>query len=295
MTGRRLVSALADTGAHEVVAPTRSELDLLDLDAVASFTRCTRPEIVVHAAAAVAGLGAHAGAQARYFEVNVRLGLNVLSAAAALGDQVQVLYIGTAAMYPQNAASPIAEEALETGPLHEGNHGYSSAKLAVSKYCSLLDGDGALVARTVVPCNLYGPGDPLQGPRAHVVASAFRKVLAARGDGGPVEVWGDGSARRELMYVDDLVDFLVRAVDDVASLPPLVNVGPGEDVTIADCYRAVASAVGYDGELVFDPSKPSGPRQRVLDCARARAWGWRPQHSFEEGIALTYESLEKGV
>ena len=288
MVGSNLVRGLSD--AHEVHAPGRDTFDLLDARSVQETVARIAPDLVVHAAGRVGGIAANAAANALFLYENTMMGLNLLEAARLAGVP-RVLNLGSSCIYPKDREEQLQESDLHTGPLEPTNEGYAVAKIAVLKYAAMLRNDDPRCDyKTAIPCNLYGPGDHFEPPRSHMVPSAIRKVDDARRNGsGEVEIWGDGTARREFMYVGDLVDFVAHAIDRWDTLPPLVNVGLGHDHTINEYYAAIADVVGWDGEFVHDPSKLVGMKRKLLSVDLASEWGWKAPTSLADGLRLTYE------
>jgi GDP-L-fucose synthase len=288
MVGSNLVRGLSD--AHEVHAPGRDTFDLLDARSVQETVARIAPDLVVHAAGRVGGIAANAAANALFLYENTMIGLNLLEAARLAGVP-RVLNLGSSCIYPKDREEQLRESDLHTGPLEPTNEGYAVAKIAVLKYAAMLRNDDPRCDyKTAIPCNLYGPGDHFEPPRSHMVPSAIRKVDDARRDGsGEVEIWGDGTARREFMYVGDLVDFVAHAIERWDTLPPLVNVGLGHDYTINEYYAEIAGVVGWDGEFVHDTSKLVGMKRKLLSVDLASEWGWKAPTSLADGLRLTYE------
>jgi GDP-L-fucose synthase len=288
MVGSNLVRGLSD--AHEVHAPGRDTFDLLDARSVQETVARIAPDLVVHAAGRVGGIAANAAANALFLYENTMMGLNLLEAARLAGVP-RVLNLGSSCIYPKDREEQLQESDLHTGPLEPTNEGYAVAKIAVLKYAAMLRNDDPRCDyKTAIPCNLYGPGDHFEPPRSHMVPSAIRKVDDARRSGsGEVEIWGDGTARREFMYVGDLVDFVAHAIERWDTLPPLVNVGLGHDYTINEYYAEIARVVGWDGEFVHDTSKLVGMKRKLLSVDLASEWGWKAPTSLADGLRLTYE------
>jgi GDP-L-fucose synthase len=288
MVGSNLVRGLS--GAHEVTAPGRDELDLLDAASVTRFVTDTAPDLVIHAAGRVGGIAANAAANALFLYENTMMGLNVVEAARTAAVP-RLLNLGSSCIYPKDRDGTLAEEDLHTGPLEPTNEGYAVAKIAVLKYAEMLRGDDPRCDyKSAVPCNLYGPGDHFEPPRSHMVPSAIRKIHDARAQGLPtVEIWGDGTARREFMYVGDLVNFVADAIERWTTLPPVVNVGLGRDYTINEYYQHIAEVVGWQGSFVHDETRLVGMKRKLLNVDKATAWGWRAPTSLTDGLKLTYE------
>lgn len=288
MVGSNLVRGLS--ADHDVVAPGRDELDLLDAGSVGATVSRLAPDLIVHAAGRVGGIAANAAANALFLYENTMMGLNVLAAARSAGVP-RVLNLGSSCIYPKDREDRLRESDLHTGPLEPTNEGYAVAKIAVLKYAEMLRiDDPRCDYKSAIPCNLYGPGDHFEPPRSHMVPSAIRKIDDARRQGQPtVEIWGDGTARREFMYVGDLVHFVAGAIERWDTLPALLNVGLGRDYTINEYYREIADVVGWDGTFVHDETRLVGMKRKLLNVDHATEWGWRAPTSLAEGLKLTYE------
>jgi GDP-L-fucose synthase len=288
MVGSNLARGLSED--HEVHAPGRDTFDLLDARSVQETVSRLAPELIIHAAGRVGGIAANAAANALFLYENTMMGLNLLEAARVEGVP-RVLNLGSSCIYPKDREGKLPESDLHTGPLEPTNEGYAVAKIAVLKYAAMLRNDDPRCDyKTAIPCNLYGPGDHFEPPRSHMVPSAIRKIDDARRAGTPqVEIWGDGTARREFMYVGDLVDFVRHAIARWDTLPPLVNVGLGHDYTINEYYAEIAGVVGWDGQFTHDTSKLVGMKRKLLSVDLATEWGWTAPTSLADGLRLTYE------
>ncbi len=269
----------------ELITVTRADLDLLDRDATRDFFAAARPDAVLHAAARVAGIHDKLARPDDFLAENLRIDDAVFSAALASGVQ-ELLYVSSAAIYPIDATQPIVEEAILGGPLEPANEGYGLAKIVGARRCESASRQYGVHYRAAVPSNLYGPGDDARPGRSHLVASIVQKMLdAIDADAPVVEVWGDGTARRELTFSRDLAAWLVTQIGSLAAWPPLLNLGPGVDHSIRECYELAARLAGFEGRLEFDASKPGGVSARLLDSSRARALGWSAPTPLEDGIA----------
>lgn len=275
----------------EIVVLRRDDVDLTDAAATAAVVARTAPDIVIHTAAYVGGIGDKIARPLPYLLDNVRIDASVLGAVVAC-DVPRYVYTASAAAYPASAPSPIAEDALFGGRLEPANEGYGLAKLTgltAVGYAARQTGHGY---RAILPSNLYGPRDSFDPERSHLIAATLRKTHAARESGSPhVEVWGDGTARREFTFAPDLADWLVASVDDIEAWPAFMNIGAGVDHSIRDFYELACEIVGYEGELAFDTTKPSGVPRRLVDSAVARAHGWQPRTAIRDGMAQCYDSF----
>ena len=285
MVGGCLSRSLA--GTHEVVGLRREDLDLLDPGAVRTVLTQLAPDVVIHAAGRVGGIEANRRANSTFLVENTLMGFHLVRGARDAGVG-RVLNLSSSCIYPRDREL-LHEEDILTGPLEATNQGYALAKISVMYLCQALTAENEDVSyKTFIPCNLYGPGDHYELERAHLVPSAIRKVDTAVRQGLPqVSIWGDGSARREFMYVGDLADAVARALDDWEATPDLMNVGTGDDRSVTEYYRAVARALGYHGGFVFEPERPTGMRRKLLDISRATDWGWSPTTSLQDGLDST--------
>lgn len=292
---QRLNSASSEPLA--LFAPARGELDCADQSAVAAYFRRHRFDMVIHAAAKVGGIGANIADPVGFLTENLALNLSVIGAAAETGVP-QLINIGSSCMYPKDYRQPLVEEDLLQGPLEPTNEGYALAKIAAARHCDYLAAASGLAYRTLVACNLYGPNDSYSAARSHLVASIIAKTHDAKQRGAPaISIWGDGSVRREFLFVDDLARWiLLRARQGISELPQYLNVGAGTDYSVLDYYRTAAEVIGFAGQFEFDESKPTGMQQKLMDSSRARSFGWQPTTSLREGLHQTYIAfLEQGA
>ena len=288
LVGSALVRRLTSGGYTGLVTRRRAELDLEDAGAVARFFEAERPEYVVLAAAKVGGILANSTYPADFLRANLAIELNVIDAARRAGV-AKLLFLGSSCIYPKLAPQPIKEESLLTGPLEPTNDAYAIAKIAGIKLCEAYNQQYGTRFLSVMPTNLYGPGDNFDLAGSHVLPALIRKFHEAKVQGAAsVSVWGSGSPRREFLHVDDMADacvFLMERYDDTQML----NVGTGEDVTIAETAALVRDVVGFEGEIVYDRSKPDGTPRKLLDVSRLRALGWSPRIPLADGVRATYE------
>ena len=287
LVGSALVRALTLRGHTQLLLRTRDELDLTNQAAVREFFDAERPDVVILAAARVGGIYANNSRPALFIRDNLLIQDNVIDAAQRAGA-AKFVFLGSSCIYPKLAPQPIKEEYILTGPLEPTNEPYAIAKIAGVKMCEAYRREFGFNAISLMPTNLYGPGDNFDLQNAHVLPSLIRRFheAKARGDDS-VTVWGTGSPRREFLHVDDLADailFLLQTYDGES----LVNIGWGEDVTIRELAELVASVVGFAGRLVFDPTKPDGTPRKLLDVSRLTSLGWRPQIALHQGIERTY-------
>ena len=288
MVGSALVRRLAQEGV-ELLTPSRSEVDLRDQAAVNRWFAARRPQAVFLAAAKVGGIVANNTLRAEFLYDNLAIATNVIHA-AHVNNTGKLMFLGSSCIYPKLAPQPLREDSMLTGPLEPTNEPYAIAKIAGIKMAEAYRGQYGSDFISVMPTNLYGPGDNYHPEYSHVVAALIHRFHEATLSGARnVVVWGTGTPRREFLYVDDLADACVHLMKTY-SAPELVNIGTGEDITIADFARVVAATVGYTGEISFDTSRPDGTPRKLLDVGRLAKLGWRARTSLEEGIGLAYQA-----
>jgi GDP-L-fucose synthase len=291
LVGSAVVRALRAAGYGDLVTRRRDELDLTDRPAVDRFFAEVRPEWVVVAAAKVGGILANATWPADFIRENLAIALGVIDAAHRFGAS-KLLFLGSSCIYPRLAPQPMKEEHLLTGPLEPTNEPYAVAKIAGIELCRSYNRQYGTDFVSLMPTNLYGPGDNFDPTTGHVLPALIRRFHEAKVSGAPrVVVWGTGTPRREFLHVDDLADacrFVLERVSARAGGPDLLNVGVGRDLSIRELAELVRDVVGYPGEIAFDPSKPDGTPRKLLDVDRLARLGWRARIPLREGIAATY-------
>jgi GDP-L-fucose synthase len=286
LAGSAILRRLASEGC-EVLTASRVELDLLSASAVEEWMEENKPHAIFLAAAKVGGILANKLHPAGFLYENLAIELNVIHAAYKLGVE-KLLFLGSSCIYPREATQPIREEALLSGSLEATNEAYALAKIAGIKLCQSYRAQYGCDFISAMPTNLYGPNDNFHPEHAHVPAALMLRFHQAKIESArEVKVWGTGTPRREFLFVDDLADacvFLMKAY----SGPIPINVGTGSDITIAAFAHLVRSAVGFKGELVFDPAFPDGTPRKVLDVSRLTALGWCAKTALEDGLEKTY-------
>jgi GDP-L-fucose synthase len=288
MVGSALVRRLAREGV-ELLTAGRSEVDLRDQAAVSGWFAAKRPQVVFLAAAKVGGIAANNTLRAEFIYDNLIIATHVIHAAHVNGAE-KLMFLGSSCIYPKLAAQPLREDSMLTGPLEVTNEPYAIAKIAGIKMVEAYRSQYACDFINVMPTNLYGPGDNYHPEYSHVVAALIRRFHEAKLAGAPnVVVWGTGTPRREFLYVDDMADACVHLMKTYSS-DELVNIGTGEDITIAEFARVVAATIGYSGTISFDPSRPDGTPRKLLDVSRLTKLGWRARTSLEDGIRLAYRA-----
>ncbi|TRC98934.1 GDP-L-fucose synthase [Mesorhizobium sp. WSM4303] len=296
MVGSAVVRRLASEDC-EVLTVSRDRLDLLDQAGVRRWMAEHRPDAVVMAAAKVGGILANDRFPVDFLHENLVVQSNVIDSAFR-SEVGKLLFLGSSCIYPRLAPQPIPEDALLTGPLEPTNEWYAIAKIAGLKLCQAYQRQYGVDYISAMPTNLYGPGDNFDLQSSHVVPALMRKAHALALSGGTgLEVWGSGTPRREFLHVDDAADALVWLLKNYAG-DSHVNVGSGEDVTIAELAQTVASVAGVEATIAFDTTKPDGTPRKLMDVSRLFATGWRPRYALRSGLEQTYawflSHVEKG-
>jgi len=293
---RRLESRRQAGEAITLITATHAELDLTDQAAVRTFMAEQRPDVVILAAARVGGILANNSYPADFIYENLMIECNVIHRAYAAGVR-RLLQLGSSCIYPREAAQPMREDALLTGTLEPTNEPYAIAKIAGIKLCESYNRQFGTDYRSVMPTNLYGPGDNFHPENSHVLPALIRRFHEAAQDGREeVTIWGTGKPMREFLHVDDMAEASLFVLDldkptyDANTQPMLshINVGTGQDVTILDLAHMVAKVTGYEGRIITDPSKPDGTLRKLMDVRRLADMGWRASISLNDGIADTY-------
>lgn len=290
MLGSALNRSLLSSGHHETLGLTRADLDLRDHSAFDAILKSFKPEVVIHAAAKVGGIQANIEKPVDFLSSNLQMDTNVIN--ASLANEVQnLVYIGSSCMYPRDYRQPLVESDILQAPLEPTNEGYALAKIAGSKLCEYASSSMGVNYKTIIPSNLYGPGDNFNPGTSHLLASVIRKVHEAKVSGSKgIEVWGSGNARREFTYIDDLAHWLTGSLTSLEALPARLNVGIGMDHSVNDFYLTALSALGVAAELKHDLSKPEGMQAKLMDSTLARmSFGWAPSTDLASGIASTYQ------
>ncbi|MCC5973733.1 MAG: GDP-L-fucose synthase [Rubellimicrobium sp.] len=297
MVGGAILRRLQARGTDEVVTRTHAELDLTDQAAVRAFMAEERPDAVILAAAKVGGIVANNTYPADFIHDNLLIQTNVIGQAHAAGVE-RLLFLGSSCIYPRLAPQPMREDALLTGTLEPTNEPYAIAKIAGIKLCESLNRQHGRDYRSVMPTNLYGPGDNFHPENSHVMPALMRRFHEAARDGlDEVTIWGSGRPMREFLHVDDMAEASLFVMDldpatYAANTEPMlshINVGTGQDVTIAELAGMIAGVTGFGGRIAFDTTKPDGTPRKLMDVSRLAAMGWRAKIALQDGIAATYD------
>lgn len=289
MVGRNVLEHTA-IGDFDVIAPRSTELDLRDFGAVQAYLQKHQPNMVIHAAGKVGGIQANMREPVSFLMDNLDIGRNIVWAAHQAGIK-RLINLGSSCMYPRNHNDPLREEMVLKGELEPTNEGYALAKVVTARLCDyIMREDSSYKYKTLIPCNIYGRYDKFDPAHSHLVPAIIHKVHQAKKyEHGSVEIWGDGTARREFMYAGDLSDAIVRAINNFNTLPSYMNVGLGDDYTINDYYHAAADVIGYAGIFIHDVSKPVGMARKLVSVERQQSWGWSASHTLRQGLEKTYQ------
>lgn len=287
MVGKNTLEKLKVKG-YTVLNPSRSELDLTNQSEVRSYFRSNKIDIVIHAAGLVGGIQANINSPFSFLSINAEIALNVINGAISSNVQ-KLINLGSSCMYPKGCSGTLSEEMILSGPLEPTNEGYALAKIMAYKLCCYAQFEHGLSYKTLIPCNLFGKYDNFHPTRSHMIPSVIRKIHYAKRSNKPVEIWGLGNVRREFMFVEDLVDFILLSIIKYEQLPPIMNVGIGTDFTIKEYYEIISEVIGYSGTFIHDLKKPEGMNKKLCSIKRQNEIGWAPKHSLKEGIEKTYK------
>jgi len=288
MVGSAIVRLLKQKGYKNIIKRTSSELDLRNQKKVNEFFIKNNPDCVILAAAKVGGIKANMNDLSGFLMDNLSIQTNVINAAYNYGVK-NFVFLGSSCIYPKNAPQPLKEEYLLTGPLEPTNEGYAIAKIAGLKACEYYNKEHNVNYISVMPPNLYGINDNFNPEYSHVISGIMRRLhLAKKNNLESVEIWGSGKPYREFMYVDDMAEGTIFLLENYKE-SGFINLGVGEDVTIAELANLIKEVVGYDGDLIFNPSKPDGMYRKLLDVTKLKKLGWTYKTSLKEGLIKTYK------
>jgi GDP-L-fucose synthase len=293
MLGSSVIRAFGAHSIYEVIGLTRDLVDLRNPSETLKALQEISPDFVIHCAARVGGIQANLESPVDFLLDNVKIDSSILSAAQQLGVQ-RFVFVGSSCMYPKNFRQPLVESDLLAAPLEETNEGYALSKIVGSRLARYISTQHGFHYKTIILSNLYGPGDDFNLTSSHLVAACLRKALDAKGNlDSEIQVWGDGKSRREFTYVDDVAEWLVLALSSIEKWPHEMNLGFGTDFSVEEFHKYALIAADYQAELVFQPEKPSGMRQKLMDSSVARTrFGWNPTIHPQYGMQLTLESIE---
>lgn len=287
------IQARALTLGYEVIAPSRSDLDLQDFNAVQSYFKKISPDVVIHCAGLVGGIQANMASPFDFCYDNLHIGMNVIKASFDTGVK-KLINLGSSCMYPRDAINPLKESDILKGELEPTNEGYAIAKLAIAKLAEYISSQHNVAYKTIIPCNLYGYWDKFDPEKSHMIPAVIRKIHEAKeSNADSVDIWGDGLARREFLFAEDFADFIFFALNKFNLVPNYMNVGLGSDYSINEYYEAVREVVGFKGVFKHDLSKPVGMKQKLVDISLQTNMGWKPATNLTTGIERTYQFFLK--
>jgi GDP-L-fucose synthase len=289
MVGRN-ITEFYKSKEYILLTPSSKELNLLDRSSVDTYIKANCPDIIVHCAGIVGGIQANMANPVKFLVENTQMGLNIIMSSFELGIK-QFINMSSSCMYPRDAKNPLGEELILKGELEPTNEGYAIAKVTSTRLCEYINKeDEACEYKTIIPCNLYGRYDKFDPKHSHMLPAVIKKIHEAKvNNQTTLDIWGDGEARREFMYAEDLADFTYYAIENFKSMPQNINVGLGTDYTINEYYKAICDVIGFNGEFEHDLTKPVGMKQKLIDDSKLQGFGWKYKTSLEDGIKNTYE------
>lgn len=296
MVGKNILN-FAKAKDYYFLAPTSKELNLLNYKHVTEYIEENRPDFIIHAAGKVGGIQANIAEPVSFLIDNLDMGRNIIMA-SRVNNIKNFLNLSSSCMYPRDAKNPLSEDLILKGELEPTNEGYAIAKTTTTRLCEyIMKEDGSSKNyKTVIPCNLYGKFDKFNPKNSHMIPAVIHKIYNAKlSNLNKIDIWGDGLARREFMYTEDLSDFIFYAINNFDKMPQNINVGLGHDYSINDYYKEIANVIGYQGEFIHDLSKPVGMKQKLIDDKRLKEFGWKPKTSLKVGLNKTFEYYKSEV
>lgn len=297
MVGRALLARLAIDGHRNILAPSSKQLDLRDQAAAHDYLARHHVDYLFHLAGHIGGIGASVTYPVEFLYENLMIAMHVIHAARVAGVK-KLIFLSSSCVYPRDCPQPMKEDDILTGAFEPTNEGYAIAKVAAMKLCEYSNRQYDTNFLTLMPCNLYGYGDHFEPDRSHVVSALMHKFHRAKIERRPfIEAWGTGTTRRELLFVTDIADAMIHFMNHVQAkdVDGFVNIGLGDDIAIKDLAALIKDIVGYDGDIVFDPSKPDGMPRKLMDVSRAARLGWRAKIKIPEGLRMTYDWYLKNI
>ena len=288
MVGKNLIEFLQKTSDYKLYYPKSSELNLLDKDNVEHYVKVGGFDAVIHCAGLVGGIQANIQSPFSFLNLNLQMGINLINAAVSFKIP-RFINLGSSCMYPKDQDRKLEEKDILTGKLEPTNEGYAIAKIAVSKLVEYSAIEYGQNYKTIIPCNLYGKYDKFDPENSHMIPAVIRKLHIAKSLNHNAEIWGDGTARREFMYAEDLADFIKFSLENYDQLEPLTNVGLGYDYSIFEYYQTIADVVGFKGEFMFNHDKPSGMKRKLCSIKKQQSLGWKSNFTLREGLEKTYK------
>jgi len=293
MVGRNILSN-EHCDRWEFLSPKSKDLNLVDFESTLNFITKAKPDFIINAAGIVGGIKANINNPVNFLVKNIDIGRNLVIAARQAGVK-KLINLGASCMYPRNISNPLKEDMLLSGELEPTNEGYALAKIMTARLCQYINSeDSQFHYKTIIPCNIYGCFDKFDPERSHLVPAIIKKLHQAIVNKDElVEIWGDGLARREFMYADDLADAIFYSLDNFDQMPQLINIGVGKDHSINEYYEIVARVLGYKGSFIHNHDKPVGMQKKLVSIKKQTSWGWKPKTELKEGIQKTYHYFLK--
>lgn len=293
MVGKNILE-YPDASKHYFLTPTSKELNLLNYDSVYNYIAEHKPDFIIHAAGKVGGIQANIAEPVSFLVENLDMGRNIIMAANNNGVE-KLLNLGSSCMYPRDAKNPMSEDLILKGELEPTNEGYAIAKVMSTRLCEyIMKEDSTKNYKTVIPCNLYGKYDKFSPKNSHMIPAVIRKIYEAKlANMEDIDIWGDGLARREFMFAEDLADFIFYAIDKFDTMPQNINVGLGHDYSIKEYYKEIAEVVEFKGQFVYDLTKPVGMKQKLIDDSKLKEFGWEFKTTLKEGLKKTFEYYKR--
>jgi GDP-L-fucose synthase len=289
MVGKNIAEHV-NSKSFEILTPSSKELNLLDRENVDNYLKNNNPNIVIHCAGIVGGIQANMANPVKFLVDNTQIGLNIVMGSKDANIK-QFINMSSSCMYPREAINPLGEELILKGELEPTNEGYALSKITSTRLCEYINKeDDSFNYKTIIPCNLYGKYDKFDPKHSHMLPAVIKKIHDAKiNNQDTLDIWGDGEARREFMYAEDLADFIYYALENFTDMPQNINVGLGTDYTINEYYKAISKVIGYEGEFIHDLSKPIGMKQKLIDDTQLQTFGWKYKTSLDDGIKKIYK------
>lgn len=299
MVGKNILEH-AEAKKYNFLTPSSSELNLLDFSKVNLYLEKNNPDFIIHAAGKVGGIQANMANPVNFLVDNLEMGKNIILSSKK-NKIKRLINLSSSCMYPRNAKNPLKEELILKGELEPTNEGYALAKIIATRLCEYINKENLdYQYKTIIPCNLYGRHDKFDPKHSHMIPAVIKKIHEAKeANKKEIDIWGDGTARREFMYTQDLADFIFYSIENFEKLPQNTNVGLGVDYTINEYYKTIAKVIGFKGKFVHDLSKPVGMKQKLIEDSVIKQMNWKHKTTLEEGIKKTYdfykEQLNNGI
>jgi GDP-L-fucose synthase len=280
----------------DILTPSSKELNLLNYDKVYEYINKNAPTFIIHTAGRVGGIQANMAHPVDFLVENLDMGRNIIMAAKN-NNVKNLINLSSSCMYPRAAENPLGEELILKGELEPTNEGYALAKIMSTRLCEYISKeDDSYLYKTIIACNLYGRFDKFESKHSHMIPAVVKKIHDAKVNNlDTIDIWGDGTARREFMYTGDLADFIWHAIKNFNKMPQNINVGLGHDFTINEYYQVIANVIGYKGEFSHDLTKPIGMKQKLIDDVKLSEFGWKYKTTLKKGIENIYEFYKKNV